>query len=125
MPTKYTEKLNGSLFGDLYVKHRSNKSFFGYTTLILRSGIQKYARRADVAKGLWCLVEMDLFSLLEWNGAALNAYLSKYPEKTRAKVQTQAKGRRTNMINRLVAMMSEEVNISSWWMPLKILELYN
>ena len=41
----------------------------------LKSGIQKYARRAEVDKGLWCLVEMDLFSLLEWDGAALNAYL--------------------------------------------------
>ena len=28
------------------------------------------------------------------------------------------------MINRLVVMMSEEVNISTWWLPIKMMELY-
>jgi hypothetical protein len=28
------------------------------------------------------------------------------------------------MVNRLVVMMTEEVNISAWWMPLKIFDLY-
>ena len=36
----------------------------------------------------------------------------------------QAQRLRTNMVNRLVVMMSEEVNISAWWMPVKIFELY-
>ena len=43
---------------------------------------------------------------------------------TLAKTKGQAQRLRTNMINRLVAMVSEEVNISAWWMPAKILELY-
>jgi hypothetical protein len=124
MPTKHTVKLNGSLFGDLYTKRRSEKSYFGYHPLVLKSGIQKYARRAEVEKGLWCLIEMDLFCLLEWNGTALNAYLRKYPERTRVLTKRGAHAIRSNMINRLVANMSEEVNISAWWMPLKILELY-
>jgi hypothetical protein len=112
------------VFGDLYAKYRSERSFFGYAPSVLKSGIQKYARRAEVDKGLWCLVEMDMFSMLEWDGAALDAYLSKYPKETRANTQTQANKIRTNMVNRLVAMMSEEVNISAWWMPSKILYLY-
>ncbi len=124
MPTKYTAKLNGSLFGDLYARYRLEKSFFGYDPHVLKSGIQKYARRAEVKKGLWCLVEMDLFSLLEWNGAALNAYLRKHPKESRTNTQQSAQRLRTNMVNRLVVMMSEEVNISAWWMPLKIHELY-
>jgi hypothetical protein len=112
------------VFGDLYARYRLEKSFFGYDPSVLKSGIQKYARRAEVQKGLWCLVEMDLFSLLEWEGAALDDYLRKYPEEMRANTQTQSKRMRTNMVNRLVVIMSEEINISAWWMPSKILELY-
>lgn len=111
------------LIGDLCHKYRVEKSFLGYNPSVLKSGIQKYARRAEVQKGLWCLVEMDLFSLLEWDGPALDAYLQKYPEAERKRVQAQAQKMRTNMVNRLVVMMSEEVSISAWWMPLKILEL--
>ena len=70
------------------------------------------------------MVEMDLFSLLEWDGVALDAYLHKYPKETRKNTQTHARRMRTNMVNRLVVMMSEEVNISAWWMPLIIFELH-
>ena len=65
--------------GDLYARYRLEKSFFGYDPSVLKSGIQKYARRAEVEKGLWCLVEMDLFSLLEGDGVALDSYLREYP----------------------------------------------
>jgi hypothetical protein len=65
------------VLGDLYARYRLEKSFFGYDPSVLKSGMQKYARRTKVEKGLWCLIEMDLFSLLEWDGAALNGYLSK------------------------------------------------
>jgi len=116
------------VFGDLYAKYRSEKSFFGYDPSVLKSGIQKYARRAEIEaeieKGMWCLVEIDLFSLLEWDGAALNGYLSKYQQETRENTKTKAMRIRTNMVNRLVVMMTEEVNISAWWMPSKIFELY-
>ena len=53
------------VFGDLYTRYRLEKSFFGVDPSVLKSGMQKYARRADVEKALWCLVEMDLFCLLE------------------------------------------------------------
>lgn len=112
------------ILGDLTVKYRAEKSFFGFNPHVLKSGIQKYARRAEVDKGLWCLVEMDLFSLLEWEGSGLDAYILKFPEITRAKAKIRAKTIRSNMVNRLVVMMSEEVSISAWWMPLKIYELY-
>lgn len=112
------------LIGNLNHRYQSEKSFFGYNPSVLKSGMQKYARRNEVEKGLWCLVEMDLFSLLEWDGAALDVYLRTHPDATRARVQSQARKIRTNMVNRLVVMMSEEVGISAWWMPLKIRELY-
>lgn len=112
------------VLGELYAKFRSEKSFFEHDPSVLKSGIQKYARRAEVEKGLWCLVEMDIFSLLEWDGPALDAYLLKYPEQQRANTQSNAQRIRTNMVNRLVVMISEEVNISAWWMPSKIFDLY-
>ena len=110
--------------GELCARYRCEKSFFGYNPSVLKSGIQKYARRAEIQKGLWCLVEMDLFSLLEWDGAALDGYLRNHPKETRANTQASAKRIRTNMVNRLVVMMSEEVGISAWWMPSMIHELY-
>ena len=126
--TKSINNCTGSshhrLFGDLYARCWSEKSFFGHDPDVLKSGIQKYGRRAEIEKGLWCLVELDLFSLLEWNGAALNAYLGKHPAETRAKTKRSAESKRSNMINRLVVMMSEEVNISTWWLPIKMMELY-
>lgn len=111
-------------FGELCARYRCEKSIFGYNPSVLKSGIQKYARRAEVQKGLWCLIEMDLFSLLEWDGAALDAYLQKYPRVTRADVKDRSQKIRSNMVNRLVVMMSEEVSICAWWMPVKMLELY-
>ena len=124
LPDKPEEWPADGVFGELYAKFRSEKSFFGHNPSVLKSAIQKYARRAEVEKGLWCLVEMDMFSLLEWDGSALDAYLHKYPEQQLENTQNSAKGIRTNMVNRLVVMMSEEVNISAWWMPLKIFDLY-
>jgi hypothetical protein len=112
------------VFGNLYAKYRCEQSYFGYNPSVLKSGIQKYARRAEVNKGLWCLVEMDIFSLLEWDEEALNSYLRRYPTESRKNTQASAKRIRTNMVNRLVVIMSEEVSISAWWMPLKMWALY-
>ena len=111
-------------FGALRHGFSCARSFFGYHPRVLKSGIQKYARRAEVQKGLWCLIEMDLFSLLEWDGSALDAYLKAHPGTTREQVKAQARKIRTNMVNRLIVVMSEEVGISAWWMPVKIQELY-
>jgi hypothetical protein len=61
---------------------------------------------------------------LEWDGSILDAYLEEQTEESRTNVQRSAQRLRTNMANRLVVMMSEEVNISAWWMPIKMLDLY-
>ena len=109
---------------ELYAKYRKEKSFHGYDPSVLKSGIQKYGRRAEVNKGLWCLVELDLFSLLEWDGDALDEYLQKFPGESRKHTQQSAQRMRSNMVNRLVAMMSEEVCVSVWWMPVVMWDLY-
>jgi hypothetical protein len=49
-------------FGDLYARFRLEKSLFGYTPSVLKSGLQRYARRAEVKKGLWCLQKTFIFS---------------------------------------------------------------
>jgi hypothetical protein len=59
--------------GDFNARFRVEKSFHGYPISVLKSGIQKYARRGETEKGLWCLVEMDIFSLLEKDGPELEA----------------------------------------------------
>jgi hypothetical protein len=122
--SKINHRHNTGPIGSLSLVGRSGRSFSGYDASVLKSGIQKYARRNEVSKGLWCLVDMDSFSLLEKDGVALDAYLTANSKKVRKKVKTHAKRLRTNMVNRLVVMMSEEVSISAWWMPLKIYELY-
>jgi len=102
---------------DLYARYRAERSYFGYDPSVLKSGLQKYARRAELDKGLWCLIEMDLFSLIELEGPALNQYLYAHPKETRKNTQANARRLRTNLVNRLVVIMSEEVNIAAWWMP--------
>jgi len=50
------------VFGDLYARYRLEKSFYGYDPSVLKNGLQKYARRAEVKKRLWCLQKTFIFS---------------------------------------------------------------
>ncbi len=100
--------------GKINTTYRKERSFNGLNISVLKSGIQKYLRRGNFEKGIWCLVELDLFSLIE-----------EQPETPENKKDRQAAIRiRSNMINRLVCMMTEEISISCWWIPIKMLELY-
>ena len=85
--TKRNEKLKGKRnnhgTGELYIKYRLEKSFFGYDPSVLKSGIQKYARRAEVTKGLWCLVEMDLLFIWAILFLALNGMIGNYTSKNK------------------------------------------
>lgn len=101
-----------SNIGEICVKRFSESSYNKFDITILKSGIQKYCRRQELDKGLWCLIEMDLFSLVEDE--------NKFDKQT----YIGAKKLRSNMINRLIVIMSEEVSIANWWLPIKIHELY-
>src|SRR5206468_8995399 len=46
----------------MIAKFRHEVSFHGLSLDILKSGLQKYVRRSDPKKALWCAVEMDLFA---------------------------------------------------------------
>jgi len=52
----------------------------------------------DFNIGIYCLIEFDLFN---------------------------CKRLRSYMINRLIVMMSEEVSIGTWWLPIRVKELYD
>ena len=69
------------------------RSFFGYKLDVVKSGIQKYLRRRELEKMIWNVVEMDLFSRLEDKSAI---------------------GIRSNLMNRIIVMLDEELCFCDW-----------
>lgn len=110
--------------GYLYARRRCETSYNNYDLQTLKSGIQKYARRNIRDKGLYCLIELDLFRYLESENEYLNKYLSDFLNENQSNTINSVKKIRSNMINRLVVMMSEEINMSCWWLPIKVHQLY-
>ena len=78
------------------------RSFFGYKLDVVKSGIQKYLRRRELEKMIWNVVEMDLFSRLEDKSAI---------------------GIRSNLMNRLIVMLDEELCFCDWVSFLKCIRL--
>lgn len=98
-------KIGNMNIGKISTKFRNEKSFNDIDVSVLKSALQKYIRRADLDKALYCLIELDLFSLL--------------PDDKRAK------GLRTNLVNRMVCIMSEDIGIANLELPKIMHELYN
>ena len=71
----------------------SSISHHGYKLDILKSAMQKYLRRKEKNKMIWCVAEIYLFQVF-----------SKKKKKKKA-----TKGIITNMLNRLIIMMDEEL----------------
>ena len=83
------------------------RTFFGYKLDIVKSGVQKYLRRRELEKMIWNVVEMDLFSRLE--------------DKSSISI-------RSNLMNRLIVMLDEELCFCDWSSFLKcsrLLEEWN
>ena len=71
----------------------NSRSFSGYPLDELKSGLQKYLRRDEIGKMVWCMEELFLFGVLGKTDSERktgNAILS-------------------NLINRLIVMMDEEM----------------
>jgi len=66
-------------------------SYYGLPLDVLKSGIQKYIRRGDNNKALWCMAEYDLFR--------------EFDERSYGIV--------TNMVNRLVVICGEDVGLAN------------
>ena len=76
----------------------SSVSFYGYKLDILKSGLQKYLRRREETKMLWCLGEIYLFHIF-----------AKTQQEKRS-----ARGIITNLLNRIIIMMDEELLFAEW-----------
>ncbi|CAF0994819.1 unnamed protein product [Rotaria sordida] len=101
------------------ILHRE-RSFHNVDTRTLKSAIQKYARRAMFfPKGIWCLIELDLFSYLE-----IKPDLYPNDKLTRKQIQQNSIRIRSNMINRLIVMMSEDVGPCNSHLPSKMHNFY-
>ena len=90
----------------------SSVSDSGYKLDILKSALQKYLRRREEEKMLWCLSEIYMFQKY-----------SKTEQEKRA-----SKGIITNLINRLVIMMDEEmlfVEIDKYMKCMKWIKMFN
>jgi hypothetical protein len=115
------------MIGRLELTRWNETSYNGVAVRALKSGLQKYARRGMVDKGLWCLVELDLFQPLESDDGAVAAYLRQRQgeataerEDARRRVMQRARALRTNLVNRLIVITSEDVGIACWWLPLAV-----
>ncbi len=84
----------------------SSLSYYGYKLDILKSGLQKYLRRREEEKMLWCLGEIYLFKV----------YANSEQEKK------ATRGIITNLINRIIVMLDEELLFIEWD---KYLIIYN
>ena len=76
----------------------SSLSYHGHPLDILKSGLQKYLRRREEAKMLLCLGEIYLFKV--------------YAKTEQQKQAT--KGIITNLINRIIVMLDEELLFIEW-----------
>ena len=83
-------------------------SYNGINPSVLKSAVQKYLRREEYDKGLWSLIELDLFELLE-NNDIIAKNQSLQESLSVDIIKMNAKKIRSNMINRLVVIMSEEI----------------
>eukprot|EP01022_Parablepharisma_sp_SALTPOND_P005006 TRINITY_DN121465_c1_g1_i1.p1 TRINITY_DN121465_c1_g1~~TRINITY_DN121465_c1_g1_i1.p1 ORF type:complete len:705 (+),score=93.99 TRINITY_DN121465_c1_g1_i1:136-2115(+) len=91
----------------LSLNYRNETSYHGIPLKVLKSALQKYLRRNDMTKGLWCLLELQTFDLAVGKD-----------------IERSQKSIRTNTINRMIVMMSEEININNVWLPVILQELY-
>ncbi|CAF2382758.1 unnamed protein product [Rotaria sp. Silwood2] len=117
--SKEVEEKTEAIGSMCIILHRE-RSFHNVDIRTLKSALQKYARRAMFfPKGVWCLIELDLFSYLEIKP---DLYLNN--RLTRKQIQQNSVRIRSNMINRLIAMMSEDVGPCNSQLPSKMHNFY-
>lgn len=69
----FRAKINGMVVYTCF----NNKSYFGYKSNALKSGICKYYRRNEYKKFLWCVIEMLLFRFHEKGGGLVTNLLNR------------------------------------------------
>lgn len=101
----------------------------GILISLLKSALQKYIRRSEIEKALWCLKEINTLILLEnadENECILFCLHNKQNTLTQKVINMFGKAQRTNIANRLLVITSEEVNIhDNPYIPVYVLKFYN
>ena len=88
MDEEMTLPLGRMTWGTCY----NSRSYYGHKPDKLKSGVQKYLRRREEKKMLWCIGEIYLFKFAD----------------------PAAKTMITNLVNRLIIMLDEEIVFSEW-----------
>lgn len=106
-------------FGHMRVKHRGAKTYTGLDFDVAKSALQKYIRRGNWDKVALIIADIERVSMLDDTDIAedyveeMNA-LPKHGSDYKVKnVQSRAKSMRTNMINRLYVIASEDISIAN------------
>ena len=86
---------NGSLF------NKKIRSYYGYRLDELKSGVQKYLRRRELNKMIWCVVELYLFKFCGEKGYIVLS----------------------NLINRIKIYLDEEMVFEEWNRYLEVMNL--
>ncbi len=106
------------------------KSLHGIKLSVLKSALQKYIRRSETEKAIQCLLEVNTFFQLE---IADDTFVKEFNKQstqksapfTKKALQSFAVRQITNIANRLLVIVSEEVNISdNPNIPSTVLSLY-
>lgn len=109
---------------------RVKKTRNGYDFLKILSATQKYIRRSEYEKAVKCAIEVNTFLELEIADENVLEMFKKQTntchDYTLKRLHTVVSGIRTNFINRLIVIMSEEININDKVeIPIIMYDLYN
>ena len=85
--------------GSLFNPH--NKSYYGYRIDLLKSALQKYLRRKELDKMVWCITELYLFKFAD----------------------ERAMGVISNTLNRVKIFLDEEMCFDDWERYLEVMRL--
>jgi hypothetical protein len=105
------------------LSRRQEKSNSKHSLPDLRSALQKYVRRNELIKGLKVVVEIDVMGFFESNDlcARRQATIEKCSTET---VTKNSKCIRSCLMNRMICIMSEEVSICNYLLPIEIKKIY-
>jgi hypothetical protein len=105
------------------------KTEHGISLSLLKSALQKYIRRSETEKAIKCLYETNTLLLLEnanENQCMLFRSQNKQNTLSQKVINQFGKAQRTNIANRLLVILSEEVNIQDHpHIPIYVWNLYN
>jgi hypothetical protein len=118
-----------SYFGLLNIKYRGAKTYSGLDFDIAKSALQKYIRRGDWMMAAKIAADMSLVSLVDDKEHAQQyvAFMNAKPNHGKdydvLQVQRRSKAMKTNLINRLIVIASEDVSIANRDAPEVIAQL--